>query len=246
MVRYYASGFEKENAFGHGLGDMFKRELKATKNILFIPAGESRVKKAKNYYIPAFTKHFKNVGIEFENTGVLTPDLSPKVAQNMVKKADFIMLLGGDPFDLKKMCEKLDIVKELKKYNGVMLGFSAGAMYMSKYIITTPCNEEYPNFHIEKGLDLDDISIYPHNNTYDEEYPEILVNEEENKAFKKADLLKVAEKYGVFYLLQDNEEDISVLKSNNGWIEIYTENNGKIWAVDEDITLLTESKSQKL
>ena len=59
-------------------------------------------------------------------------------------------------------------------------------------------------------------------------------------------LAKVAEKYGVFYLLQDSEEDISMLKSNNGWIETYTENNGKIWAVDEDITLLTESKSRKL
>ena len=27
MIRYYCSGFDVNNAFGHGLGEMFKREL---------------------------------------------------------------------------------------------------------------------------------------------------------------------------------------------------------------------------
>ena len=31
MIRYYCSGFDINNAFGHGLGDMFKTELKDTK-----------------------------------------------------------------------------------------------------------------------------------------------------------------------------------------------------------------------
>ena len=37
MVRYYCSGFDRENAFGHGLGEMFKKELKGHKNIVYIP-----------------------------------------------------------------------------------------------------------------------------------------------------------------------------------------------------------------
>lgn len=28
MIRYYCSGFDTNNAFGHGLGVMFKQELK--------------------------------------------------------------------------------------------------------------------------------------------------------------------------------------------------------------------------
>ena len=82
------------------------------------------------------------------------------------------MLMGGCPFKQKQLCEKLGIIDELKKYDGVMMGFSAGAMLMSKYIIITPCSEEYPDFRIEPGLDLDGISIYPHNNTADTEYPD--------------------------------------------------------------------------
>ena len=33
MTRYYCSGFDINNAFGHGLGDMFLSELKDTKSI---------------------------------------------------------------------------------------------------------------------------------------------------------------------------------------------------------------------
>ena len=34
MTRYYCSGFDINNAFGHGLGDMFLNELKNTGYIL--------------------------------------------------------------------------------------------------------------------------------------------------------------------------------------------------------------------
>ena len=112
---------------------------------------------------------------------------------------------------------------------------------MSKHIIITPCNEEYPEFHIEDGLNLDGISIYPHNNTNEEDYPNTLVVDEET--YKKEDLIKVANEYGEYYLLQDylREDgltDVSIIKSVNGNLEFYTENNGKIWAVNDDIQLL--------
>ena len=32
MTRYYCSGFDINNAFGHGLGEMFLNELKDTKS----------------------------------------------------------------------------------------------------------------------------------------------------------------------------------------------------------------------
>lgn len=122
-----------------------------------------------------------------------------------------------------------------------MLGFSAGAMFMSKYIIITPCSEEYPDFHIEEGLNFDGISIYPHNNTSNEIYPDTLIVGDET--YQKEDLIKVASIYGNFYLLQDNQKenglfDISIIKSNNGNIEFYIENDGKIWEVSNDIKLL--------
>lgn len=151
-----------------------------------------------------------------------------------IREASLIMLMGGDPFKQKELCKKLELLDELKRYQGVMVGISAGAMLMSKYIIITPCSKEYPDFHIEKGLNLDNISIYPHNNTNEEEYPKTLVVG--NETYQREDLIKVANEYGEYYLLQDylREDgltDVSIIKSINGDIEIYTENNGKVWKV---------------
>mgnify|MGYP001022459328 CR=1 FL=1 len=167
MTRYYCNGFDINNAFGHRLGDMFLNELKDRKSIVYIPGGADKMQKVREIYVPAFTEHFKNVGIEFETSTIITP-----------------------------------------------------------------CSEEYPEFHIEEGLNLDGISIYPHNNTNDQEYPDTLVVGDE--IYKKEDLIKVANQYGDYYLLQDyvREDgltDVSLIRTTNGSIGIYTENDGKIW-----------------
>ncbi|MBQ5847245.1 MAG: Type 1 glutamine amidotransferase-like domain-containing protein [Selenomonadaceae bacterium] len=242
MTRYYCSGFDINNAFGHGLGEMFLSELKDTKSIVYIPGGADKIQKVREKYVPAFTEHFKNAGIEFNSSIIITPEMNSAEAQKAVKEASFIMLMGGDPFKQKEMCEKLGLLEELKKYDGVLLGFSAGAMLMSKYIIITPCSEEYPDFHIEEGLNLDGISIYPHNNTNQEKYPNTLVVGDET--FKKEDFIKVSNEYGEYYLLQDylredSLTDVSIIKSTNGSLEFYTENDGRIWLVKPGEIILT-------
>ncbi len=249
MIRYYCSGFDANNAFGHGLGDMFKTELKDTKSVVYIPGSPEKIEKAKTKYIPVFTNHFRNVGIEFDEVNVITPDLTSNEAREMIAKASFVMLMGGDPFRQKEMCEKLGVLDELKRYNGIMMGISAGAMLMSKYMIIIPCSEEYPDFHIEEGLNFDNLSIYPHNNTSNEEYPDELISG--NEIYKKKNLIKVANEYGEFYLLQDNLRndgltDVSIIKSNDGTIEYYYENDGKIWKVNENIILVSSSKNKSL
>lgn len=248
MIRYYCSGFDINNAFGHGLGEMFKSELKNTRSIVYIPGGVGKIEKVKNKYVPLFTEHFRNVGIEFEQVNLITPELSKEQAKEMIKDASFIMLMGGDPFEQRDLCKSLDILADIKQFKGVILGFSAGAMLMSKYMIITPCSEEYPDFHIEEGLNFDDLSIYPHNNTSSIEYPDVLEVGEE--VYKKQDLIKVANEYGKFYLLQDYQRedglfDISIIKSSDGSIEYYTENNGKIWEVNDDINILSINENIK-
>lgn len=237
MTRYYCSGFDINNAFGYGLGEMFRRELTDTKSIVFVPGGSDKIEKARKKSIPAFMEHFKKAGIQFDHMEVITPDLSKCEAQSRIKNADFVMLMGGNPLKQKEMCSKLGLLRELQNYKGVMVGFSAGAMLMSKYIIITPCSEEYPDFQIEEGLNLDHISIYPHNNTSDESYPETL--DVGGERYQKEDLIKVANDYEEFYLLQDNMRengmtDVSIIKSSNGELEYYIENEGKIWKATKE------------
>lgn len=95
MARYYCSGFDLDNFFGHGLGDMFKTDLNDTKSIVYIPGGVEKIEKAKAKHIPNFTKHFKDAGIEFEAVNIISPDLSSAEAKELIKNASFIMLMGG-------------------------------------------------------------------------------------------------------------------------------------------------------
>lgn len=240
MIRYYCSGFDVENSFGHGLGEKFKSELKKTDSIVYIPGGPKKVEKSIKKYLPLFRKHFATCQIHFETENLITPDTPSAMAQNMVKNADFVMLMGGDPIMQKDMCEKLGIMDALKNYNnGIMLGYSAGAMLMSKYIIITPGCEEHPDpkskdSFVTTGLNLDGLSIYPHNNTADIEYPDVL--DLDGEVYRKSDLIQVAKDYGEYYLLQDNKRetgkvDVSLIKSIDGKITTYIENAGKIWVV---------------
>ena len=237
MTRFYCSGFDITNAFGHGLGEMFRQELAGTGSIVFIPGGAERVEKARNKTVPIFLEHLKNVGIEFNENILITSGFTKQEAKETVMKADMLMLLGGNPFQLKELCTELDLIKALQEYNGLMVGLSAGAMFMSKYIIVTPCSDEYPDFQVEEGLNLDGISIYPHNNTEEEEYPEKLVAGDE--IYVRNDLLKAAAEYGEFYLIQDHlresaRTDVSLVKVTDGRHKLYRENEGKIWKATEN------------
>ena len=249
-VNYYCSGFDVSNAFWPELGEKFKNEMNNTKSIVYIPGSPQKVEKAKTKYVPVFTEHFKRVGIEFEESYLITPEMDSTVAKKLIDNASFIMLMGGDPFAQKEMCEKLGILENLKNYTGVMLGFSAGAMLMSKYIIIIPCSEEYPDFRIEPGLNLSEISIYPHNNFDGEEYPDkVCVGDE---TYYRNDLLKVAKEYGEFYLLQDYLDgngltNVSLIRTCGSEMEFIIQNNGKIFkATSEGIELISKEKNNKI
>jgi len=245
-VNYFCSGFDVNNAFWTELAERFKNEMTDTKSIVYIPGSPQKIEKAKTKYVPAFTDHFRKAGIQFESSYLISPEMDSEEAKDLINNASFVMLMGGDPFAQKEMCEKLAILENLKNYNGVMLGFSAGAMLMSKNIIITPCSEEYPDFHIEPGMNLSEISIYPHNNFDGNEYPEkVCVGDE---TYDRNDLIKVAQEYGEFYLLQDHLNEtgltnVSLIRTCGSEIEFITQNDGKIFkATSNGIELLTNSK----
>ena len=68
---------------------------------------------------------------------------------------------------------------------------------------------------------------------------------------QKEDLIKVANEYGEYYLLQDylREDgltDVSIIKSTNGSLEFYIENNGRVWLVKSGEINLTNSTSKSI
>lgn len=235
-INYFCSGFDKENAFLNELGEKLKKDLTNTKRIIYVPASnkEEKIKKVIEEKMPIFKEHFKKIGIVFEEEFCITPELTKEEAKELIKDSNLIMLMGGNPFHQKELLEEKELIELLKNYAGVILGFSAGAMNMSKYIIITPCSEEYPDFDIREGLNLSNISIYPHNNFEGEIFPEKIEMGEEITIAK--DLNKVASKYGNFYCLQDYEREnyptsVSFIRTTNNEVEFIRVSDGKIWEV---------------
>ena len=249
-INYFCSGFDINNAFWDELACQLKADLKNTKRIVYIPGStkENKIEKAKNVYIPAFTEHFRKIGIEFEYVECITPDMSKEEAQKLVLDSNMIFLLGGNPFLQQELYNSKGLVPILKKYNGVIMGMSAGAMNMSKYIIITPCSEDYPDFDIRPGLNLANISIYPHNNFEGESFPELV--DLGGEITKSKDLIKVACEYSNFYCLQDykNNEGIvqvSLIRTCGKEIEIFTNNDGKVWEVSKEGFTIINNKYKK-
>ena len=89
MIRYYCSGFDINNAFGHGLGDMFKLELKDTKRIVYIPGGADKMQKVREKYVPAFKNHFENAGIQFDESVIIDPEGSLHACEHDIEGKAF-------------------------------------------------------------------------------------------------------------------------------------------------------------
>lgn len=238
-INYFCSGFDINNAFWNELANQIKADLKNTNRIIYIPGStkEKKLEKAKSVYIPAFTEHFKKIGIEFANVECITPDMSEEVAQILVLDSDMVFLLGGNPFLQQELYNSKGLGPILQNYNGVIMGMSAGAMNMSKNIIITPRSEEYSDFDIRPGLNLSNISIYPHNNFEGTIFPEQV--DLGGEITKSKDLIKVAYEYGNFYCLQDYLDGngivhVSLIRTCGDDIRLFTNNDGKAWEVSSD------------
>ncbi len=170
-----------------------------------------------------------------------------------IEKEKFIEIIKKEiPYFIDEYDSLKENVSLISSKQNTMIGTSINFELVDLFKISKECNssEEYLDFHIEEGLNLDGISIYPHNNTNDKDYPDTLVVGDET--YNKEALIKVANQYGDYYLLQDylrkdGFTDISLIKSTNSSIKLYTENDGKIWiAKNNGIFLLNKIEKKNI
>ena len=245
-VRYYLSGCAHTRSFNNNLGNLLIKDITQTNNIVFI-AGEPEDHEFTRGSAIWFLKELKRRHVVFDRYHVIISTTPYYLAQRWIKTADMIVLFGGNPLKQKKMCKTLGIYKMLRDFDRIMLGMSAGAMLMSEKIIITPISEEYPDLIIRDGLNKDGISIYPHNNTELDEYPEC-IERGNGEVYWRRDFFDAYDLAGPFYLLQDIHENIasrdichqSFIRAD-GNVVIHYENNGKAWIVNKnDINLIAK------
>ncbi|RXK17461.1 Type 1 glutamine amidotransferase-like domain-containing protein [Macrococcus sp. DPC7161] len=104
-----------------------------------------------------------------------------------IQNAEVIFFTGGAPeLMMQRLIEK-DLVEVIQAFNGVVVGYSAGAMVQLNHYHITP-DEDYPSFSYERGLNLvSGFDIEVHYEPYMDPYNEKVVKEKGVKVFALTD-----------------------------------------------------------
>ena len=82
--------------------------------------------------------------------------------ENKIMNSSVVLLTGGAPDLMMKRIREFKLTSLLKNYQGLMIGYSAGAMVQLDQYHITP-DEDYPSFVYENGLGcVSGFAIEPH------------------------------------------------------------------------------------
>ncbi len=111
-------------------------------------------------YFEIIANQFQKFGIKYENIELVHyfKD-SIEVMKDKISQADIIFLTGGLPDKTIERLEEKDLIDSIKKFDGIIMGASAGALIQLPEYFCTP-DEDYEKFIFCQGLDLVKKNIY--------------------------------------------------------------------------------------
>lgn len=157
-----------QKIFLEGGGDIVAGELKSLdklalnetkhKKVFVLDLSTNNLEKIKKYR-SFLEKYFEELGAKCISFISLASS-NMKIKENF-EDSDLLYLPGGDTEILLKNIKEKGIVELIKKFNGVILGNSAGALVLSKNVIITR-DEDNPETKCFGGLGLFNFSVEVH------------------------------------------------------------------------------------
>ena len=157
------------------LYDELKKYIKPTHSVAVVAFSfrDNRVKsitdwnslysKESGKFYTGITGGFASYGIPEGNITFVNyfADTKESAAQK-IKKSDIVYYLGGLPDRMMDRIKEFDLYNPLMKHNGIVMGYSAGAVIqLSEYHLSP--DEDYPEFQYYNGLPyLNDFYIEVH------------------------------------------------------------------------------------
>lgn len=108
---------------------------------------------------------FEEVGFQFASYELLDRRTAPRV-EELMRDCDFLILGGGHVPSQNAFLHDLDMPRLIKRFNGVVLGISAGSMNCARIVYAQPeepgeaLDANYARFL--PGLGLTEVQILPH------------------------------------------------------------------------------------
>lgn len=123
--------------------------------------------KGQDYNI--ICKAFGNYGIDKPHVSVLNPFLdNMDFMRYKIKHSDILFITGGNPITFMNMLDELDILDDIKSFESIVMGSSAGAMVQMEEFMTYP-NEEGYSYAFYKGLGfVEGFDVMVHRDVNDE------------------------------------------------------------------------------
>lgn len=144
----------------NGIVDQIKNSLNGNNTLLFIASSPDDKEKI-NLYTKLLFEGLKLSGISFNEYLVLDSSTVDN-AQEYIDKANMIFLSGGDTYIQNEFFKRIHLREKLEKFNGLIIGQSAGAINMADDVFNSPEEMEKSEPVFFKGLGLTNINIEPH------------------------------------------------------------------------------------
>ena len=151
----FFSGFPTHH-FTDEIADVLRENLPRRELLVFIsawPEDHGRNDEDRD----GMHQMFAERGMAFAEHAVIDGRTAAAEAVKLVRAADCVFLMGGDPVAQMKLIRDLGLISPLRDSRAVILGVSAGSMNMGKQVA-----EIWDSKAFYEGLGLADITIKSH------------------------------------------------------------------------------------
>lgn len=159
------SALDEDCSFNPNLVCILHNSNCENKNLVFINAPGFN---NDHLYFDKIIKCFSKIGINFK-TSIEISDMSKIEDLKSFPKDRVYFLMGGNPLTQFELIKNYNLLEELKNYNGLVIGFCAGAINLSKHSIITT-DEDFKTPISYTGIGRVDISVEPHFHLDDSEF----------------------------------------------------------------------------
>ncbi len=144
--------------------ETFKKIIKPNHKICVIPLAfkdewirtgeewEKAYNKLNGEFYKSTVSTFYTFGIKDKNIELLNYfEDTFEIAQEKINSSDIILFTGGYPDKIISRLGEMNLIKVIEKYEGIIMGWSAGAMIQCFDYYISP-DEDYPEYIQKRGL----------------------------------------------------------------------------------------------
>lgn len=162
----------EECSFNANTACILRNLIKNNQNLVFINAPQF---KNEDNCFDKILKCFNRLGINFANT-IEISDISKIEELAHFPQNRVYFLMDGNPITQYGLIKKYNLIEELKNYDGVVIGFGAGAINLSKNSIITS-DEDFDEALYYNGINRIDLTVEPHFNIDNSEFTKQRIQE---------------------------------------------------------------------